>query len=134
MFPAFCSHRYMNFIYVALGGAIGSVTRYSTSLIFQSFGLEKSWLATLTVNAIGSFLIALLIAIGERFIGDTTYFRPLLVIGFCGGFTTFSTFTLEAYQLYSSGAIGLALLYVALSLGLSIGGLLLGFGVAGKIS
>lgn len=124
----------MNFIYVALGGAIGSVTRYSTSLIFQSFGLEKSWLATLTVNAIGSFLIALLIGIGERFIGDTTYFRPLLVIGFCGGFTTFSTFTLEAYQLYSSGAIGLALLYVALSLGLSIGGLLLGFGVAGKIS
>ena len=94
---------------VALGGAIGSTLRYLTALLLARHYTGSIPLATLAVNLVGCFLIGLLIGLCS----DTSHLRLLFITGFCGGFTTFSTFTAESYSMFREGAYGLALLYIA---------------------
>ena len=94
---------------VALGGAIGSAMRYLTAILLARHYTGSIPLATLVVNVLGCFLIGLLIGLCS----ETTYLRLLFITGFCGGFTTFSTFTAESYVMFRKGAYGLALLYIA---------------------
>ena len=94
---------------VALGGAIGSAMRYLTAILLARHYTGSIPLATLVVNVLGCFLIGLLIGLCS----ETTYLRLLFITGFCGGFTTFSTFTAESYVMFREGAYGLALLYIA---------------------
>lgn len=97
---------------VALGGALGSAMRYLTAILLARHYTGFIPLATLVVNVLGCFLIGLLIGLCS----ETTYLRLLFITGFCGGFTTFSTFTAESYVMFREGAYGLALLYIAGSL------------------
>ena len=108
---------------VALGGALGSALRYLTALLLARHYTGSIPLATLVVNLVGCFLIGLLIGLCS----ETTYLRLLFITGFCGGFTTFSTFTAESYTMFREGAYGLALLYIAGSV--LIGLLALGIGL-----
>ena len=94
---------------VALGGAIGSAMRYLTAILLARHYTGSIPLATLVVNVLGCFLIGLLVGLCS----ETTYLRLLFITGFCGGFTTFSTFTAESYVMFREGAYGLALLYIA---------------------
>lgn len=94
---------------VALGGAIGSALRYLTALLLARHYTGSIPLATLAVNLVGCFLIGLLIGLCSY----TSHLRLLFITGFCGGFTTFSTFTAESYSMFREGAYGLALLYIA---------------------
>ncbi|WP_304287047.1 fluoride efflux transporter CrcB [Porphyromonas uenonis] len=94
---------------VALGGAIGSALRYLTALLLARHYTGSIPLATLAVNLVGCFLIGLFIGLCS----DTSHLRLLFITGFCGGFTTFSTFTAESYSMFREGAYGLALLYIA---------------------
>lgn len=94
---------------VALGGALGSAMRYLTAILLARHYTGPIPLATLVVNVLGCFLIGLLIGLYS----ETTYLRLLFITGFCGGFTTFSTFTAESYVMFREGAYGLALLYIA---------------------
>ena len=94
---------------VALGGALGSALRYLTALLLARHYTGSIPLATLVVNLVGCFLIGLLIGLCS----ETGYLRLLFITGFCGGFTTFSTFTAESYTMFREGAYGLALLYIA---------------------
>lgn len=94
---------------VAIGGAIGSAMRYLTAILLARHYTGSIPLATLVVNVLGCFLIGLLIGLCS----ETTYLRLLFITGFCGGFTTFSTFTAESYVMFREGAYGLALLYIA---------------------
>lgn len=94
---------------VALGGAIGSALRYLTALLLARHYTGSIPLATLAVNLVGCFLIGLLIGLCS----DTSHLRLLFITGFCGGFTTFSTFTAEGYSMFREGSYGLALLYIA---------------------
>lgn len=94
---------------VALGGALGSTLRYLTALLLARHYTGSIPLATLVVNLVGCFLIGLLIGLCS----DTSHLRLLFITGFCGGFTTFSTFTAESYSMFREGAYGLALLYIA---------------------
>lgn len=94
---------------VALGGAIGSALRYLTALLLARHYTGSIPLATLVVNLVGCFLIGLLIGLCS----DTSHLRLLFITGFCGGFTTFSTFTAESYSMFREGSYGLALLYIA---------------------
>lgn len=104
-----------NVLLVALGGAIGSVCRYMLS------GLNTvSWpWDTFAVNLIGSLLIGLLVGMVSK-----GYISPemklLLVTGFCGGFTTFSTFASESFSMMKTGDILLMALYVGLSVSIGI--------------
>lgn len=94
---------------VALGGAIGSALRYLTALLLARHYTGSIPLATLAVNLVGCFIIGLLIGLCS----DTSHLRLLFITGFCGGFTTFSTFTAESYSMFREGSYGLALLYIA---------------------
>ena len=93
---------------VAIGGAIGSVLR------FGAISLAGAPLATVIVNALGSF------AMGVLFVMLPIRLAPLFMTGVLGGFTTFSAFSLDALRLYQSGQTAQAALYVAASVLLSL--------------
>ena len=104
---------------VALGGALGSMARYGLSLMASFLSVSGLW-ATLTANGLGSLLIGMSIAL---FKGDAYL---LAAVGFCGGFTTFSTFSQQSVELLQSGQRGLAALYIVGSLVLSAGCVIIG--------
>lgn len=114
---------------VALGGAIGASVRYLFGVgAMRLTGPTEFPLATLSVNIIGSFLMGVfVVAAAQR---GLTHLSPFVMTGLLGGFTTFSAFSLETVTLMERGQIGSAALYVALSVGLSIFGLMLGLWLA----
>ncbi|MDN4753274.1 CrcB family protein [Porphyromonadaceae bacterium W3.11] len=120
--------------FVALGGGLGSASRFLLSLFTQQCLPTMSWIGTLSVNILGSFLIALFLVLGRAYYPTSSFFSPFFMVGLCGGFTTFSSFTLDAYKLYESGDTRMAVLYVLLSLILSCLALLGGLYVGGKIT
>ena len=111
---------------VAIGGAIGSVARYGVGIgSTKLFGLAFPW-GTLIINIVGSFLIG---AFAESFAlrwDAPQAVRVFLTVGICGGFTTFSTFSLDAYLLMERGELWPAAAYMAGSVVLSIGALVAG--------
>jgi CrcB protein len=114
---------------VALGGAIGAVLRYLTGLgIVRVLGHMEFPLAILTVNVIGSFLMGAFVGVAAH--KGLTHLSPLVMTGLLGGFTTFSAFSLETVTLLERGEASWALVYVVLSVGLSVGGLFHGVLVA----
>ncbi len=114
---------------VAVGGAVGAVLRYLTGIgMIRMFGYGGFPLPILTVNVVGSFLMGVFVVVAAH--RGLTHLSPLVMTGLLGGFTTFSAFSLEAMTLYERGDIGQAALYVVLSVGLSIGGLMAGLWVA----
>ena len=109
---------------VALGGAIGSVLRYLIGLI----PLNEKYLfptKTFAINVLGCFLIGLITALSLRSSNLNPRLVLFLKVGICGGFTTFSTFALESSNLLKNGHTGIAILYMALSLAVGIGFVLL---------
>ncbi|MCR5820615.1 MAG: fluoride efflux transporter CrcB [Bacteroidaceae bacterium] len=106
---------------VAIGGAAGSVCRFLISI----FPAESFPWGTLTVNIVGSLLIGFLVGMATK--GSLSpEMRLLLVTGFCGGFTTFSTFANESLSMMRAGDILLMSLYVGLSVTLGILAVFLG--------
>ncbi len=101
---------------VGLGSALGSLLRYLVSVAsMAALGPAFPW-GTLVVNLLGSWLIAAFSAYAAcRQGGRVARWQPFLVAGFCGGFTTFSLFSLETLYLVESGLPWLALLYVLAS-------------------
>lgn len=115
---------------VAIGGATGSVARYLTGLAMtRLLGPAFPW-GTITVNIVGSFAIGILTELVARKLAAPMEMRLLLVVGFLGGFTTFSSFSLDTLALVERGAGLTAFGYVAasviLSLAAAFGGLALG--------
>jgi len=120
-----------NWLLVGLGGAFGSMGRYACSQ-FIIHTLESTFpFSTLIVNSLGSFLIGFLaIALQTVFKTQTTEWHLLLVVGFLGGFTTFSAFSLETLQLFQSQHYSTALLNIIANLLISLSAVFLGFSVA----
>ena len=108
-----------NILLVGAGGALGSIARYLITCLFTYLSI-CSELATLLVNIVGSFIIGLLIPVSQ----SPLYL--LLAIGFCGGFTTFSTFSAQAFQMMQSGQRLSAIVYILASVLISIAFVLLG--------
>lgn len=118
-------------LFVGIGGALGSITRYLTGLMYTQYTSGPYPYATLTVNLIGSFLIGILSAVYIKTDSSATQF--IFITGFCGGFTTFSTFSLDGLKLIQSGELWQFIIYASVSL---VGGLLLcfsGFYITQKI-
>lgn len=106
---------------VALGGAIGSVLRYSAGFGIAHIWPQHLYIATVLVNIVGCFLIGCAFS---WFIvrPDVSEMTPLLLMtGVLGGFTTFSTFSLDALRIFNAGQPMQALLYMGVTL---LGGLL----------
>tara|TARA_B100000575_G_scaffold279929_1_gene268836 strand:+ start:400 stop:768 length:369 start_codon:yes stop_codon:yes gene_type:complete len=104
---------------VASGGAAGALLRYTLSSITKSF-FTYNFYSTLSINIIGSFFIGYLISIGYMKNISLEFVKYFLVIGLLGSFTTFSTFSYEVVDLLNSKKIYLSLLYIILSVVLSV--------------
>ncbi|MEJ8308961.1 fluoride efflux transporter CrcB [Agrobacterium larrymoorei] len=105
-----------NILLVAVGGAIGSVARYLVGLwATRLAGPHFPW-GTLTVNVVGAFAIGLLVEMVARRFDASTEMRAFIVTGILGGFTTWSSFTLDTMVLFERGEIGLSALYLLASL------------------
>lgn len=114
---------------VALGGAIGASLRWLMGVaILRATGPSEFPVAILSANVLGSFLMGLFVVIAAH--RGLTHLSPFVMTGLLGGFTTFSAFSLETMTLIERGAMGHAALYIALSVGLSVGGLALGLMLA----
>ncbi|WP_416408730.1 fluoride efflux transporter CrcB [Agrobacterium rosae] len=106
----------LNIALVAIGGAIGSIARYLVGVwSVRLAGPNFPW-GTLTVNVVGAFLIGLTVEVIARRFDASSEMRVLLVTGVIGGFTTWSSFTLDAVVLLERGEIGLSALYLGASL------------------
>lgn len=120
----------MIWIYIAVGGAVGAVSRAAIGMWAMAMGGGGLPWWTLLVNVAGSFLLGLLMVVvppGEAGAGT----RAFLALGFCGSFTTFSTFGYEAVALWESGAGVHAGLYVAASVALGVAGVVAGLWAGG---
>ncbi len=113
--------------WVALGGALGSVARFgmvrSTAVLF---GAQQPW-GTLLVNVLGSFIMGVVAALFVRKFSDAASASLFLMPGFLGGFTTFSAFSLDVFNLMQRGENGTAMIYVTVSVFLSIIAVFAGF-------
>ncbi|MGS4947197.1 fluoride efflux transporter CrcB [Meridianimarinicoccus sp. RP-17] len=117
---------------VAAGGAIGAAARYLAGVaVMRAAGPGFPW-GTLAVNVAGSFLMGVLIVTLAHLGG--TRFAPFLAVGVLGGFTTFSSFSLDAVTLYERGALGAAAGYVGGSVVLSLAGLVAGLALARAVT
>ena len=100
------------YLAVAFGGALGAVTRVWLSSAMERINGSGFPLGTFTVNILGSFLIGIFFILFAEKIHLVDPWRPIVIIGFLGAMTTFSTFSLEALLLFQQGHYNTALLYV----------------------
>ena len=105
-----------NLLIIGSGGFIGSIARYLVSQMNLSVSFYSIPVGTLIVNVIGCFLIGFLTGIAEKSMILTTEWRLFLMVGICGGFTTFSAFANENLMLMHNGQVLTVLLYTALSI------------------
>jgi len=110
-----------NLLMIALGGALGAMSRFGVaaavnSVLQQKFPLSHFPFATLAVNFFGSFFIGILYVLIVEHASIHQDWRNVLMIGFLGAFTTFSTFSLETINLLEHGQIATALGYMASSM------------------
>lgn len=114
---------FSSFLWVAAGGALGSVARYlAMVLIGQSLGTGFPW-GTLFVNIVGSAIMGTLAELGALAWQPSPDLKVFLTVGILGGFTTFSTFSLDVALLVERNSWAVAALYVGLSVTLSVGAL-----------
>ncbi|MVZ62618.1 fluoride efflux transporter CrcB [Sphingobacterium humi] len=119
---------FKDILIIGIGGAAGSILRYTTGQYISKNYPHAIPFGTLTVNILGCLIIGILIGIFDRHALINPQWKLLLITGFCGGFTTFSTFAAENFQLMQNNQIPQAFLYIALSVILGLmaiwGGLL----------
>lgn len=109
-----------NLLYVMLGGAIGSGCRYLAGKAITDHCSGVFPWGTFIVNIAGCLIIGLIFGFIDRGVHISPQMRALLVTGFCGGFTTFSTFAHENYLLFSDSRFWIVALYAALSFAVGI--------------
>lgn len=103
-------------LYVGIGGGIGSIFRFIVSrLVIRYMSAEWTFAGTLAVNITGCFLIGILAGWMLAHQPDNQIFRLLFIVGFCGGYTTFSTFAYENLRLIETNQWGLFALYTLAS-------------------
>jgi len=102
-----------NLLLVGLGGGVGSILRYVIQRIMQPYSLSVFPTGTLLINIAGCFLIGLLWGLFNKSENWGDEMKLLLMPGLCGGFTTFSAFTLEGIGLLKENKTGLFLAYIA---------------------
>ncbi len=107
----------MKWLYVFIGGGLGSICRLALGGLLASSTSLFPW-ATLAANALAAIVIGWLFATGVKQENELVW--QLAAVGFCGGLSTFSTFSMETIQLMRSGNHAIAWMYVAMSVAMSL--------------
>jgi CrcB protein len=111
---------------VAVGGALGSLARYGTMIwVGRLLGAGFPF-GTLTVNVIGGFIMGVLVELMALVWSPSELMRAFLTVGILGGYTTFSTFSVDVWLLLDKGLYGPAILYMVASVILSVAALVVG--------
>lgn len=122
-------------VLIMIGGAFGTLARYVVSVLALPISRELPW-GTIIINITGSFLIGLVgtltLAHGRYPVSEN--FRMFVMVGFCGGYTTFSSFSLQTLDLIRNGTMGRAAINIAVSVALCIGAVALGHVVAARFN
>lgn len=111
------------------GGGLGSVCRFLVGKCYPAGSSLFPW-ATLTANFLSCVVFGLVLILGIEKINLNYSLKLLLITGFCGGFSTYSSFTVETIDLFKHGNTGLALSNIVANFALSVAGLYLGTSVA----
>ncbi len=125
----------ITWLVVALGSAFGGVSRYGVGLLAdQLWGSAFPW-GTLLINIVGSFIIAFFgtVTLATGPMPANSDIRAFVMVGFCGGFTTFSSFSLQTLELLQDGEILAAGAYMLASVVLCVAGAFLGFWLASRL-
>lgn len=104
----------LNALAIFIGGGIGSLIRYFISILLKMYSMDFP-IATLVVNLFGSLILGFVVALFWNKFPMHDTLKLALTVGFCGGLTTFSTFSWEAYDLIKQGEVLLAILYAVIS-------------------
>ena len=123
----------INCLIVGLGGAVGTILRYLIGLIPLKESLQFP-IKTFVINIIGCFLIGCIVTLALKINNFNPKLILFLKVGVCGGFTTFSTFALEANNLIKTSHWGIAVTYIILSIIIGIFAVFLGQWLIDKIS
>jgi len=118
---------------VALGGALGSVSRFLLGPALQRAFDATFPVGTLFINVVGSLILGFVLGLAAEGVDVRPEARAFIAIGFCGGFTTFSTFSYEAVRLLEDGEGSRAALYIMASVVLSIGAAFIGLVAARQL-
>lgn len=104
----------LNVLAIFIGGGLGSLSRYGISILLRAYSLNFPF-ATLLVNIVGSFILGFTIALfwNKAHLNDTV--KLAIAVGFCGGLTTFSTFSWETFDMFKNGEFLLAVIYALIS-------------------
>lgn len=113
-----------NIILVALGGVVGSLSRYFISKVFAHIMLFNIPIIILSINILGSFLMGIVFQYSQENANENI--KHFISLGVLGSFTTFSTFSLEAYNLFTQDKVTEAIIYILASVVISILALYLG--------
>ena len=120
---------------IAVGGAVGTLARYLISVAAVPFGHTLPW-GTILINVSGSFVIGffgtLTLSQGRHPLPETA--RLFIMVGFCGGFTTFSSFSLQTLDLMRHGSLMRALINVVASVVLCVGAVAIGHALAVRLN
>jgi CrcB protein len=123
------------YLWIAIGSAIGGVSRYALTRMMLPVSAQFPW-STICINVLGSFVIGffgtLTIAGGRYAVSENI--RLFVMVGICGGFTTFSSFSLQSFDLMRSGMWGRALLNIGLSVVLCLLAVGLGHYLASRVT
>lgn len=104
----------LNILAIFIGGGLGSISRYGIAILMKTYSTNFP-LATLSVNIIGSLILGFVAALFWKETHLHTTLKLAITIGFCGGLTTFSTFSWETFDMIKNGEMLLAIIYAIIS-------------------
>lgn len=127
--PPFFVSGIMTYLYIALGGALGAMSRYGVSSIAARMFGHGFPFGTIAVNLLGSFAMGVLIGVMAKWLKDQSLWHPFLAVGFLGAFTTFSTFALDVVSLQQRAELLPLMGYILLSVVGSVLALMAGIAI-----
>ena len=112
----------MTYLYIFIGGGLGSLARFLTSKLSHQIFTTSFPIGTFISNIIACALLALIVVFFSNKQNEYDWIQPLLLIGFCGGYSTFSTFSNETYDLLTNGevAVGIANILISVIVGIGL--------------
>ncbi len=111
----------MTYLYIFIGGGLGSLARYLTSKGASALFTTNFPLGTFISNILACVILALLVVFVSNKQDEFSWLQPLLIVGFCGGYSTFSTFSNETVTLLNEGYWGIAIANIVISIVVGVG-------------